>query len=50
MQNVVEADPCCHGNEIWAKRGDPVAYRLVLLYQLMAHDIIHYHTIDVYQP
>ena len=23
------ADPCCHGNEIWAWRGDPVAYRLV---------------------
>ena len=22
------ADPCCHGNEIWARRGDPVAYRL----------------------
>ena len=25
------ADPCCHGNEIWARRGDPVAYRLVFL-------------------
>ena len=23
------ANPCCHGNEIWARRGDPVAYRLV---------------------
>jgi len=23
------ADPCCHGNEIWTRRGDPVAYRLV---------------------
>jgi len=23
------ADPCCHGNEIWARCGDPVAYRLV---------------------
>jgi len=23
------ADPCCHGNEIWARHGDPVAYRLV---------------------
>jgi len=22
---------CCHGNEIWARRGDPVAYRLVCL-------------------
>jgi len=20
---------CCHGDEIWARRGDPVAYRLV---------------------
>jgi len=25
------ADPCCHGNEIWARHGDPVAYRLVIL-------------------
>jgi len=23
------ADHCCHGNEIWARRGDPVVYRLV---------------------
>jgi len=23
------ADPCCQGNEIWARRGDLVAYRLV---------------------
>ena len=23
------ANPCCHGNEIWARRGDPVAYRFV---------------------
>jgi len=23
------ADPCCHGNEISARRGDPVAYWLV---------------------
>ena len=23
--------PCCHGNEIWARRGDPVAYRLVFV-------------------
>jgi len=29
------ADPCCHGNEIWARRGDPVAYRLVLLILLV---------------
>jgi len=26
------ADPCCHGNEIWARHGDPVAYQLVLLF------------------
>ena len=25
------ADLCCHGNEIWARRGDPVAYRLVII-------------------
>jgi len=25
------ADPCCHGNKIFARRCDPVAYRLVLL-------------------
>jgi len=25
------ADACCHGNEIWARRGDPVAYRLVCM-------------------
>jgi len=25
------ADPCCHGNEIWARRRDPVAYRLVVI-------------------
>jgi len=24
------ANPCCHGNEIWARCGDPVAYRLVM--------------------
>ena len=26
------AHHCCHGNEIWARRGDPVAYRLVSIY------------------
>jgi len=26
------ADPSCHGNEIWAMRGDPLAYRLVVLF------------------
>ena len=24
------ANPCYHGNDIWARRGDLVAYRLVL--------------------
>jgi len=23
------ADHCCYGNDIWSRRGDPVAYRLV---------------------
>ena len=27
----MESDPCCHGNDIWARRGDLVAYRLVYL-------------------
>jgi len=26
------ADHCCHGNEIWARHGDPVAYRLVFIH------------------
>jgi len=25
------ADPCCHGNEIWARRGDPDSYLALLL-------------------
>ena len=25
------ADSCCHGNEIWDRREDPVAYRLVII-------------------
>jgi len=24
------ADPCCHGNDIWPRRGDVVAYQLVI--------------------
>jgi len=24
------ADPCCHGNEIWARHGDPVPFWLVI--------------------
>jgi len=24
------ANPCCHSNKIWARHGDPVAYRLVI--------------------
>ena len=31
------ADPCCRGNEIWARRGDPVAYRLAL-FVVNSHD------------
>jgi len=27
-------DPCCHGNEIWARRGDPVAYQLVFKFPI----------------
>ena len=26
------ADPCCHGNEIWARHGDPGVYRLVSVF------------------
>ena len=25
------ANPCCHGNDIWARRGDLVAYKLVTI-------------------
>jgi len=32
------ADPCCHGNEIWDRRGDPVAYRLVIV---NSHHVVH---------
>jgi len=31
MQNVAGADPCCHGDDIWHRRGDLVAYRIVCL-------------------
>jgi len=31
------AGPCCHRNEIWARRGDPVAYRLVHLPLILYH-------------
>ena len=30
------ADLCCYGNEIWARRGDPVAYRLAEFYKLLS--------------
>jgi len=30
------ADPCCHGNEILARRGDIVAYRLVYLHPCLS--------------
>jgi len=29
------ANPCCHDNKIWARRGDPVTYRLVYLFTSM---------------
>ena len=25
------ADPCCHSNEIWAGRGDPVTYQHIII-------------------
>ena len=28
----LRADPCCHGNEIWVRRGGPVTYWLVNIY------------------
>jgi len=28
-------DPCCHGNEIWAKRGDPVDWLVCLFVTLL---------------
>jgi len=31
------ADHCCHGNNIWPRRGDLVAYRLVNLHCLFHH-------------
>jgi len=36
------ADPCCHGNDIWARSGDSVAYRLVYLcvYRLGLYQIL----------
>jgi len=43
------ADRCCHGNEIWARRGDPVVYRLVYLltdYNHCTYDIWHLFTAD----
>ena len=29
-------DPCCHGNDIWHRRGDPVVYRLVIIIIIMS--------------
>ena len=31
-------DPCCHGNEISERRGDPVAYRLVYYFVVFGVD------------
>jgi len=33
------ADHCCYGNEIWARLGDPVAYRLVYHFRLLFYRI-----------
>jgi len=33
---MLRIDRCCHGNEIWARRGDPVAYRLVSIFVFLA--------------
>jgi len=41
------ADPCCHGNEIWARRGDPVAYRLVIIIIIIINNIIIFVVITV---
>ena len=45
------ADPCCHGNEVWARRGDPVAYRLLYLYSSIrrtVHTAVAYPTCNNY--
>ena len=34
------ADPCCNGNDIWPRRGDQVAYRLVYIF---SHQIAWIH-------
>jgi len=39
------ADPCCHGNEILARHGDPVAYRLVIIICLCVHLSLHSKTL-----
>jgi len=37
------ADPSWHGNEIWARRGDQVAYRLVLICEPLVYVILQDH-------
>jgi len=31
-------NPCCHGNEIWARHGDPVSYWLVVILICATYD------------
>jgi len=40
------ADRCCHGNEIWARRGDLVAFRLVYIYLYSPRVVWTTHKID----
>jgi len=34
------ADPCCHGNDIWARHRDPVAYRVVVFVGLLVRLLV----------
>jgi len=44
------ADPCCHGNEVWARRGDPDAFRLVCLRVSVCHTLVVLHEQDCICP
>ena len=37
---MLRADPSCHGNEIWARCGDPVAYWLIIIIIIININII----------
>ena len=41
------ADPCCHGNDIWARREDLVAYRLVITVITLEYITLHYRVMSV---